>query len=94
MRGGDQPHTDMTGGLDSESLTDKQWLLCSNAQRFPRILTTRGMAITAASLVRKGFGTVENGASGQRIFRLSQAGCDAFAWLDDLRDDFVFEDEA
>lgn len=89
MRGGDQPHTDMTGGdLDTMDLTDKQWMLGADARRYPVILETRGRAITAASMARKGWGAVEDGASGQRIFRLSQEGCDAFAWLDDL-DDFT-----
>jgi len=73
--------------LDSETLTDHQWAMCAEARRFPVILTTRGKAITAASLARKGWGDVEDGASGERIFRMNQAGCDEMAWLDDLSDD-------
>ncbi len=70
--------------LDSERLTDHQWDMCAKARKFPVILTTRGMAITAASLARNGWGDVEDGASGERIFRMNQAGCDAMALLDDF----------
>ncbi len=72
--------------LDSEDLTDFQWGMCAEARRFPVILKTRGNAVTAASLASKGWGMVEDGASGERIFRMNQAGCDAMAWLDELRD--------
>ncbi|MEY4055643.1 MAG: hypothetical protein RL519_978 [Pseudomonadota bacterium] len=78
----------MTGAeLNSEALTDHQWAMCASARQFPVILATRGQSITAASLARNGWGTVEDGASGERIFRLNQAGCDEFAWLDELKDD-------
>lgn len=89
MSGGNQPHTDRGGEtvLYSDDLTEKQFMLCLKARRFPFILETRGEAITAASLQRRGFGTVEDGASGQRIFRLSQDGCDAFEWLDMFAND-------
>lgn len=63
--------------LDSYDLTDRQFSLCMLAQRFPVILATGGMKTTAASLARKGWGNVEDGASGERIFRMNQAGCDA-----------------
>jgi len=70
--------------LGVEDLTDKQFLLSEKAQRFPVILRTRGEANTAASLARKGWGEVEDGASGERIFRMSQAGCDAWDWFNDF----------
>lgn len=73
--------------LDSDTLTDLQWDMGASARRFPVILKTKGQAITAASLARNGWGTVEDGASGERIFRISQAGADAFAWLDELNED-------
>lgn len=77
----------MTGeeiDLDVEDLTNKQFLLSEKAQRFPVILRTHGEANTAASLARKGWGEVEDGASGERIFRMSQAGCDAWDWFNDF----------
>ena len=76
-------HQFSKGALDSFELTDAQFLLCSEAQRFPVILRNAGQKITAAALSRKGWGTVEDGASGERIFRLNQAGCDAMEWHDD-----------
>lgn len=44
---------------------------------YPMILRTAAMKATAVRLERKGWGTVEDGASGERIFRLSQAGHEA-----------------
>jgi hypothetical protein len=79
----------MTGPdeLALEQLTDKQFDLVCRARPYPVILKTRGEAITAASLERRGWGTVENGASSERIFRINQAGDDACAWLDVLGPD-------
>lgn len=74
--------------LDTENLTDKQFWLggwCAVKGR-PRILIGYAEARVAANLERLGWGTVEDGASGERIFRLNQAGEDAFAWLGELRD--------
>ncbi len=72
--------------LDPDDLTDFQWGMCAQARHYPVILKTRGNTTTAVSLARKGWGNVEDGASGERIFRMNQAGCDAMAWLDDLGD--------
>lgn len=72
--------------LDCESLTVHQfWLagLCA-LQGHPRILHGRGEKRTAANLARLGWGDVEDGASGEMIFRLNQAGEDAFAAMDEL----------
>lgn len=57
------------------NLTPKQRALATQAERFPVILTNRNK-ITAIHLRNKGLGTVEDGASGEVIFRLNQAGCD------------------
>lgn len=70
--------------LSSEDLTSKQWLLACDARRFP-VIVSGGRLTTARSLERNGWGLVENGASGEVLFRMSQAGCDAFAWLDELK---------
>lgn len=67
-------------GIDTYGLSDKQLALALRALPFPTILRTRGEAITAASLARNGWGDVEDGASGERIFRLNQAGTDAINW--------------
>ena len=61
---------------DLINLTDKQFALAVRAFSHPVILICRGECITAASLARHGYGTVEDGASGERIFRLNQAGED------------------
>lgn len=69
--------------LDSESLTDRQfWLagLCA-AQGHPRILNGVGEKRVANNLQRLGWGSVEDGSSGEVLFRLNQAGEDAFCWL-------------
>ncbi len=71
--------------LDSETLTDKQFALACDARRFPVILETGGRKVTALSLERKGWGNVENGAGMDILFRLNQSGCDALAWLDELK---------
>lgn len=74
--------------LDAESLTDRQfWLagLCA-LNGHPRILQGRGEKRTAANLERLGWGDVEDGASGEQIFRLNQAGEDAFEWLASLNE--------
>jgi hypothetical protein len=63
--------------LDTYDLTDAQFTLVASAYRFPFILRTGGQKVTAAALQKKGWGSVEDGAGGERIFRLSQAGCDA-----------------
>lgn len=69
--------------LDCETLTDRQFWLAGFCaiNGYPRILRGRGEKRTAANLERLGWGEVEEGASGERIFRLNQAGEDAFAWV-------------
>ena len=74
--------------LDTESLTDKQfWLagLCAT-RGHPRILKDRSEKLIAANLEKLGYGAVESGASGEMIFRLNQAGEDAFSWLHKWRE--------
>lgn len=73
--------------LDTESLTDKQfWLAGLVAVRaHPLILKDASEKRIAANLEKLGWGDVENGASGERIFRLNQAGEDAFAWVTQFR---------
>ena len=73
--------------LDTESLTDKQFWLAGwcAVKGHPRILVGSAEARVAANLEKLGWGTVEDGASVERIFRLSQDGEDAFAWLGELR---------
>lgn len=70
-------------GLDTENLTDRQFWLAGlvAVNGYPRILKSRGEMRIAANLSRLGWGNVEDGASGELIFRLNQAGEDAFAWL-------------
>ena len=60
--------------MDPYNLTDKQFDIAARAFFFPVILRTRGQSITAASLVRNGWGEVEPGASGEKIFRLGAEG--------------------
>ena len=67
--------------MDPYNLTDKQFDIAARAFFFPVILRTRGQSITAASLARNGWGVVEPGASGEKIFRLSAEG-DAALKLD------------
>lgn len=69
--------------LDTESLTDRQFWLAGwcAVKGYPRILKDRSETRVAMNLERLGWGAVEEGASGERIFRLSQAGEDAFEWL-------------
>lgn len=69
--------THLTEILD---LTDRQVAMIHNAYAYPVILSGQGMARTANSLVRHGYGSVEDGASGEKIFRLNQAGENA--WRD------------
>lgn len=71
--------------LDTSSLTDRQFLLAHDARVHPVILAAAGEKNSARALERGGWGTVEAGASGEIIFRLSQVGCDAFAEIDELR---------
>jgi hypothetical protein len=63
--------------LDTLDLTDKQFDMALAACPHPIIIKTPGAGRTAAALARKGWGEVEPGASGERIFRISQAGCDS-----------------
>lgn len=69
--------------LDCESLTDRQfWLAGLVAMNgYPRILKDRSEKSIARNLERMGWGSVEDGASGEFLFRLNQAGEDAFSWL-------------
>lgn len=74
-------------GLDSETLTDRQfWLagLCA-VSGHPHILKDGGERRVARNLERLGWGAVEDGASGECIFRLNQDGEDAFDWLRAVR---------
>jgi hypothetical protein len=63
--------------LDTLDLTDMQFLLVGASASHPTILTSRQIR-TAYALERKGWGTVENGGAGEKIFRLNQAGSSAF----------------
>jgi hypothetical protein len=63
--------------LDTADLTDMQFLLVGASASHPTILTSRQMR-TAYALERKGWGTVEKGGDGEKIFRLNQAGSSAF----------------
>lgn len=65
------------------NLTPKQRALAIAAYRFPVILTNANK-FTAIHLRNKGLGTVEDGASGQVLFRLNQAGCDLVATFHSL----------
>jgi hypothetical protein len=65
---------------DLMDLTDKQFAMIHNAYDYPFILTGQGEKRTANSLVRHGYGDVEDGAGEAKIFRLNQAGSDA--WRD------------
>ena len=56
-------------------MTPKQRALATQAYRFPVILD-RTTSLIARHLENKGLGTIEDGASGDVIFRLNQAGCD------------------
>lgn len=60
-------------------LTPKQRALATQAYRFPVILD-RTTSLIARHLENKGLGTIEDGASGDVIFRLNQAGCDVVAF--------------
>ena len=59
---------------DVECLTDKQFYIAMRAMAYPYILPDRGSRITGASLERHGYGNVEDGAGGGRIFRLNEDG--------------------
>lgn len=61
--------------LELADMTPKQRALAIAAYRFPAILD-RTTSLLARHLENKGLGTVENGASGEVLFRLNQAGCD------------------
>lgn len=60
------------------SLTESQRALAEEAFRFPVIVSGPRLN-TARKLEAKLYGAVEAGASGEVIFRLSQAGADALA---------------
>jgi hypothetical protein len=62
--------------LDTLDLTDIQLRLVIGSVRYPAIITGRQMR-TAYALERRGWGTVEAGGSGEKIFRLNQSGADA-----------------
>lgn len=64
--------------LNSENLTDRQFALACEARRFP-VIVSHGKLNTARTLEARLWGTVEDGANGERIFRLNQDGCDALA---------------
>ena len=63
--------------LDTYDLTDPQLGMCIDAVLCPQILRDGGMKRTARALERKGWGNVEDGASGEIIFRINQSGADA-----------------
>lgn len=69
----------------SENLSDKQFDIAVRSMDFPVILKSRGECITAASLARNGWGAVEAGASGEKIFRISQEGFDDLEWVREVR---------
>lgn len=71
----------MTHLTDTLDLTDNQVAMIHKAYAQPVILSGRRMARTANSLARHGYGSVEDGASGEKIFRLNQAGENA--WRDE-----------
>lgn len=75
----------MSGPSENDNLTDAQFGMVATALSYPVILDDRAMKVTARSLEKRGYGSVENGASGQVIFRLNQQGHDAMAWLVELR---------
>ena len=62
------------------SLTESQRALAELAVRHPVIVTGPRLN-TARKLEAKLYGAVETGASGEVIFRLSQAGADAVGAL-------------
>lgn len=64
-------------------MTPKQRALATQAYRFPVILD-RTTSLIARHLENKGLGIIEDGASGEVIFRLSQAGCDVVATFHSL----------
>ena len=51
-------------------------MMAISAAHYPVILTTGGEKRTARALAAKGYGSVESGAGGEIIFRLSQTGAD------------------
>lgn len=57
-------------------LTFRQIALANEAIRFPVIVSGKRKA-DATRMERKGWGWVEHGAPGERIFRLSTAGLEA-----------------
>lgn len=68
--------------LDDSTLTNKQWALAFSATLYPVILGSRSRSIIARALEKKGWGEIENGGSGEKIFRLNQAGCAALEWFE------------
>ena len=79
--------SDPMDDLDTIDLTGMQILLVGASVSHPTILTSRQMR-TAYALERKGWGTVEKGGDGEKIFRLNQAGSSAYCeereWMKDL----------
>jgi hypothetical protein len=69
--------SNLMDNLDTLDLTDMQFLLVGASASHPTILTSRQMR-TAYSLERNGWGTVEAGGGGEKIFRLNQAEASAF----------------
>lgn len=67
----------MSAPLDIGELTDWQFGLTRRAYAYPTILHGPTDKNVAHRLAEKGWGAVENGASGEVIFRLNQAGSDA-----------------
>jgi len=63
--------------LDTYDLTDVQLGMCIDAVLCPQILRDGNQKRTARALERMGWGNVEDGASGEIIFRINQAGSDA-----------------
>lgn len=63
--------------LDIGDLTDWQFSLACRAFACPTILRNQTDKYVGQCLTKKGWGAVEPGASGEMIFRLNQAGCDA-----------------
>lgn len=66
--------------LDAEELNGTQLKMVLRDFPYPTILRTGGEKVTAAALEKRGWGAVEDGASGERIFRLNQEGEDAVAF--------------
>ena len=68
--------SNLMDNLDTLDLTDMQLRLVIGSVRYPSIISGSQMR-TAYALERNGWGTVEAGGGGEKIFRLNQAGADA-----------------